>query len=439
MTRRAVWPPLVRAALAVTVAVVGAGCKQRANPAARGEPAADGGSSSAAAGPRGALAMESAPIARVPDGESGAESAAEGLHDDAACPVASHSDSDTIIDAAAGRYDRGQFEVALACADLAADLVPQAVEAHHLRAAALAALNRYSAAQTAFSMALALDPDDPETLAAAADFHINAIAPKRRETTLLGLQFARRGSDKASSRRSRDRDLRARLALLEAQALNDLGRADEALPRLEDSLRLNPDSVAARYERGVSLFSLCRLDSAYTEFSTVARAAPDDPYTHYHLGLIFERAGRLDEAQEHFQRARKLAPDDFAEPVAVAPAEFQQRVDRIKAALPERLGALLVGVDVQVADIPRIEDLTATDPPFAPTILGMYRGLPVPGERGGAKAPQVARSIILYRNNLVRAARTSEELDRQIRETLLHEIGHLKGLDESELRRRGLE
>jgi len=53
------------------------------------------------------------------------------------------------------------------------DMSPQAVEAHHLRGAALAALGRDAEAQVAFSLALALDPDDPETLRAVADFYIN--------------------------------------------------------------------------------------------------------------------------------------------------------------------------------------------------------------------------------------------------------------------------
>jgi hypothetical protein len=49
------------------------------------------------------------------------------------------------------------------------------------------------------------------------------------------------------------------------------------------------------------------------------------------------------------------------------------------------------------------------------------------------------RAIVLYRVNLARAVRSREELALQIRRTLVHEIGHLRGLDEDELRRRGLE
>jgi predicted Zn-dependent protease with MMP-like domain len=75
------------------------------------------------------------------------------------------------------------------------------------------------------------------------------------------------------------------------------------------------------------------------------------------------------------------------------------------------------------------------NPPFPPTILGLYRG-PV----GRAPAPDdEPSSIVLYRKNLARAVKTRVELTEQIRDTLLHEIGHLEGLDEDDLRRRGME
>ena len=60
--------------------------------------------------------------------------------------------------------------------------------------------------------------------------------------------------------------------------------------------------------------------------------------------------------------------------------------------------------------------------------------LPVP-----PGAQPVPRAILLYRLNLARAVRTRAELSEQIRRTLLHEIGHLEGLDEDDLRRRGLD
>ncbi len=49
------------------------------------------------------------------------------------------------------------------------------------------------------------------------------------------------------------------------------------------------------------------------------------------------------------------------------------------------------------------------------------------------------RSVVLYRKNLARAVKTKDELLEQIRVTLLHEIGHLRGEDDFELAARGLE
>ena len=84
-------------------------------------------------------------------------------------------------------------------------------------------------------------------------------------------------------------------------------------------------------------------------------------------------------------------------------------------------------------------DLAAVTPPFPPTILGLYRG-PVGHAAELPAAPgDEPVSIVLYRKNLARAVKSRTELSEQIRDTLLHEIGHLEGLDEDDLRRRGME
>ncbi len=46
---------------------------------------------------------------------------------------------------------------------------------------------------------------------------------------------------------------------------------------------------------------------------------------------------------------------------------------------------------------------------------------------------------MLYRKNLVRFARDPKELSEQVRVTLLHELGHLHGESDDDLRARGLE
>jgi tetratricopeptide (TPR) repeat protein len=385
------------------------------------------------------------------------------------CPVKDKLDRDDALDKAASAYEAGQYEVALSCAERAADIDPRSVEAHHNRGLALAALERWDDARAAFAHALAIDPDDPETLAGAADLYINRVPPSR-EMTEIGLELARRGSSRVGGRREHH-ELAARLALLEAQALDDLGQTDQAALRADAAVSLDAKNVDARYERAVILFHLCRFDKARAAFTELLASASDDPFVHYHLGLIYEREGRQPEADKLLAKAHALAPDKFPDPAEMpSAADFQAMVDKAIADLPPDLKQAVKGVAIEVADVPALEDLLAVDPPFSPTILGLYRGAPLgqgpadgpggqgpadgPGGKGPADGPGgqgpadgpggkgddgEPRSIVLYRKNLARAVTSRDELVKQVRITLWHEIGHLRGQDEDDLRARGLD
>lgn len=431
-----------RSVLLLVLALAGAGaCKDKGasseGPGAEVEPAAPEGPGVAAATGQTGPSRDSVDDDDDDDQHDHEHRIEESL---VLCPLAGDElrDPDALLDESSKSFDVGNYGAALACAEVAADLLPQAVEVHHVRAAAHAALGRHEEAQVAFTMALALDPDDPETLAAAADFYINVLPPKRRETTMVGYEYARRGRARSQTRRDRNRELQARLALLEAQALNDLARSDEALPRIKEALVLAPRMIEARHERGVALFNLCRFDEAREAFLAVLAEAPEDPYAHHHLALIYERTGSEADAEAHFSRARELAPDEFWAPVILDEEAFRAELDEAIAELGDEDRTLLASARLEVVDVPSLADLTAVDPPFSPTILGLYRGLPH-GVKVPARAEIPDRAVVLYRKNLGRAVRSRQELDQQIRRTLIHEIGHLRGLDEDELRRRGLD
>jgi tetratricopeptide (TPR) repeat protein len=347
---------------------------------------------------------------------------------------------DRMLERAAASFDDQRLAESWTCADQAAVLAPQSVEAHHLRAAALAALGHDAEAELAYSMALALDPDDPETLRAVADFYLNVRGARGRDTAMIALELTRRGRARATARRRGSAALRAGLALLEAQALNDLGRADEALDTVREALRIRPSLVDAVHEKGVALYNLGRFQEARAAFTDVLGKLPDDAFAHNFLALTLEQLGLDADADAHFARARELSPDDFPAPVLIPVEEFQAEVDAVVATIPAETRGKLAAVPIVIVDLPAREDLEAVDPPFPPNILGLFRGLPhgvelavPPGGR------PVARAILLYRRNLARAVRTRQELTDQIRRTLLHEIGHLEGLDEDDLRRRGLD
>lgn len=373
-----------------------------------------------------------------------------------------NSSQSMIADRAAERGDPALpfFREALSCANTALRVQPTSLPVLRQRAIAQRELGSPEEARDTLTRALALVPDDPETLALAADLYISHLSATR-EHSEIGLLYAEQGRKrlspkatatpgKTNSRRRRaavasrepvlsdaTRALLARLWLLSGQALLDLGRASEALPALDSSLRL-AELSEARYERAVALFELVRLPEAEMAFSELLAKSPQPPnrqtaFVHYHLGLIFDQRGRTDDAERELKAARDLLPEQFPEPLSVSMAEFQALVRTETDALTPEHAADLKRVRLEIADLPDPADLTLETPPLSPTILGLFRGLPL-GEE-----PSEPRSIVLYRKNLLRAVRSNAELVREIRKTLLHELGHLHGADEDDLREEGLE
>ena len=211
-----------------------------------------------------------------------------------------------------------------------------------------------------------------------------------------------------------------------------------ALERAAAAIALDATLTDALHEHGVALFNLGRFRDAAARLEQVLAARPDEPYAHHMLGLALEQLGRGPDAAAHLARARALAPDEFPPPVEITIAEMEAEIRRAVAALPPEARAKAALVPITVADVPDPADLAASDPPFPPTILGLFRGLPL-GESPAPGEHPPARAIVLYRMNLARAVRSRAELTEQIDRTIRHELGHLDGLDEDDLRRRDLE
>src|SRR5207245_2470729 len=164
----------------------------------------------------------------------------------------------------------------------------------------------------------------------------------------------------------------ARLALLEGQALVDLGRAADGLRRIDAALSAAPRLVAAEYERGVALFELCRFAEARRMFEKVLVATPDHGHALYHLGLIDERDGK-EESAAHTQAGRA-----------------GQAVGRGKAGSKAKRGRD-GGEDVQADG-----------------------GGAAPASEEGVRCGMPDRAIVLYRRNLLRTVSDVAELDRAI-------------------------
>jgi predicted Zn-dependent protease with MMP-like domain len=94
-------------------------------------------------------------------------------------------------------------------------------------------------------------------------------------------------------------------------------------------------------------------------------------------------------------------------------------------------------IPVIVDGLPEATMLAAEDPPLAPDLLGLFVGRHLM-DRSVGDAPAAPGSIHLFRRNLLRMCHSTEELAREIRITVQHEVGHLLGLDEDDLDRWGL-
>lgn len=342
--------------------------------------------------------------------------------------------------------DEGKWEAALSCAAQSAAIMPSEPLAHVERGRALVALERFDEAKLAYARALAQEPDSLEALLGAA--HLYAVVlPSTREVDELGVLYAMRGFAIASEGDSElvpsglnnpNADLAIELGRVSAMALNDVGRSQEAIDQANWVLARVKDDPEASFERAVGLFERCEFDQAKTAFQRLLGDKARAGHAHFHLGLLLEREGKSVEAEKHLTRAQKLAPEQFWAPVMLPMPEFEKELNGLIAALDPEVQRDLKGVPITAEDIPDVADLTIGDPPLSPTILGLFRGPPLQT----ACTPDdgsPCRSVVLYRKNLGRAVKTREELVHQMRVTLLHEIGHLRGEDDGELAARGLE
>jgi predicted Zn-dependent protease with MMP-like domain len=120
--------------------------------------------------------------------------------------------------------------------------------------------------------------------------------------------------------------------------------------------------------------------------------------------------------------------------VAVNPAEFERLVEEALDSLPERFASLLDNVVVVVEEEPHGSDLDLLDHDHEHghgELLGIYRGTPMTRRRYDSF--RMPDQIAIFRGPILRVSRTAHEAHRQIRETVIHELGHYFGLSDEEM------
>lgn len=122
----------------------------------------------------------------------------------------------------------------------------------------------------------------------------------------------------------------------------------------------------------------------------------------------------------------------------MARIDFQVILRQALDDLPELFRQALENVAVVVEDRPPDWLLDELGIPPEDTLYGFYHGVPLP-ERSVSLSGNLPDKISIYREPLEEDFARPAELRRQIRLTLLHEIGHYFGMGEEELQRLGYE
>lgn len=122
----------------------------------------------------------------------------------------------------------------------------------------------------------------------------------------------------------------------------------------------------------------------------------------------------------------------------MAPAGFRNVLKQALEDLPPEFRDALRNVAVVVEDWPPDWLLDELGVPPEDTLYGFYHGVPLP-ERSVADPGGLPDKISIYRGPLEEDFPDPRELRREIRVTLLHEIGHYFGMDEEDLKRIGYE
>ncbi len=114
-------------------------------------------------------------------------------------------------------------------------------------------------------------------------------------------------------------------------------------------------------------------------------------------------------------------------------AELERVVGEALESLPKRLADLVENVVIAVEDEPSAEDLDGieSDADGDSELLGIYRGVALTERTHDM--PLLPDEIAVFRGPINRVANTRQEAVWEVRETIIHELGHYFGLDHDDM------
>ncbi|MDL2718099.1 MAG: metallopeptidase family protein [Acidobacteriota bacterium] len=122
----------------------------------------------------------------------------------------------------------------------------------------------------------------------------------------------------------------------------------------------------------------------------------------------------------------------MARPPRLTKTEFEKLVEKAIAELPEEFQARIENVVIAVEDEPTDEDYELTDTPDDEDLFGIYRG-PMRTEMTWDMLPGLPPQVVVFRGPILRNTSSSREAVTEIKDTIVHELGHYFGLEDDEM------
>lgn len=113
--------------------------------------------------------------------------------------------------------------------------------------------------------------------------------------------------------------------------------------------------------------------------------------------------------------------------------EFDQLVEEAVLGLPEEFARRLENIEIVVEEEPDVDTVERMKLERGRVLLGLYHGVPRTQRHEGAP-PLYPDRISIYRRPILAICRTADEVRGQVRDTVIHEIGHHFGLTDADMR-----
>jgi predicted Zn-dependent protease with MMP-like domain len=116
--------------------------------------------------------------------------------------------------------------------------------------------------------------------------------------------------------------------------------------------------------------------------------------------------------------------------------DFERLVLRALEELPDQFRDALENIDIQVQRRATPAELRRAGIRHG-TLFGLYLGVPLP-ERSHGYSMTLPDTIVVYQQTHEQYCHSDTEIVEQVRQTVLHEIGHYLGIDEDRLEELGI-